>query len=153
DRVAGQVLVDLGDQPVAHALVHLFADHAHQARRRAQDQLVELALVGGIVETLHDLDAEALLAQLLEIGLLHGAAVAERIAGPSRSARPLLAGRRIFLLMSFEGAQVRILLVPLVTEEDRLASVHDDNPGIVLQGETTHTVLLRSGPEMPGLLW
>src|SRR5690606_6824522 len=68
-RMAGQVLVDLGDDAFADGLVDMLAYDSHEARRGTQDQLVVAALVRRLVELLYNSDAEALLAKLLQVGL------------------------------------------------------------------------------------
>src|SRR3546814_20698543 len=70
DRVAGQILVDLGDQAIGDLLVIMFAQRPQRAGRRDHDQFLILVGKGTLLAHRRRLDRETVLLELVEIGFL-----------------------------------------------------------------------------------
>ena len=72
-RVRGQLLRNFAHDPVRNFGMKCLAQVAENLRRRDDDELVETIVVGMTVERLRDLSGEALLCDVVPVGLLYRA--------------------------------------------------------------------------------
>ena len=84
----------------------------------------------------------------MPVGLIHAAAPMRAGApkGRARLVGALLMGRRIFVGENLLGLQVGKFLVAVVAQEQRFASVADENHGVVGDCELIHISLLKRRP-------
>ena len=90
----------------------------------------------------HALD-EAVLLQVMPVGLLHAAAAmrSRALKAASGPVGTLLVGRRIFLGEDALDLQIGELLVAVIAQEKRLAAVADEHQGVMGDGELGHMKL------------
>jgi len=133
DRMLGEILVDLGDDPSLHVGMEGVSELRQRARRCGDDQRLGVAFA---YEPLHgggDALGKPLLLELVPVGRVEAAALigVGSLEAASRPIGALLAAGRVLIDEDPFGGQIEELLVARVAQKQRLATVADENQGVM----------------------
>src|ERR1700686_2537037 len=133
DREMGQILVDLGNDPALYVFVESPAQIGEGARRRGDDERRGLAFAHEFLHCAGNPFGEAMLLEIVPIGLFYAAAVVRgrALEAAARTVGALLMGGWIVIDKDPLGLQVRKFLVAGIAQEQCLAAVADQNESVV----------------------
>src|SRR5262249_29729377 len=140
DGMLGKVLVDLGDDPLLHVGVERTTQVRPRPRRRDHDERLGLALAHERFHRGGDAMSEAMLLELVPVGISYTAAEVcagafESAAGPVAA---LLVRGRIVVDEDAFGLKIRKLFVAGVEQEERLAAVADKHERVMRDLKLVH---------------
>jgi hypothetical protein len=134
ERMPGEVLVDLCDDPRFHVVVEGIAQVGQGARRSGNNRRLHLAFAYQFLERVGDLPGEAMFVDLVPVGLLNGAALVLGIGAREKPSWPiaaLIVGRRILIDEHLFRREIGEFLVADVAQKQRLAAVADKHDRVV----------------------
>jgi hypothetical protein len=124
----GQVFVDFGDDPLLHIRVECKPQISQRSRRGDHNEYLNLTLAHQSFHCCRNSLSEAVLFQLVPIGIFNAAAEvgAGALEGAARSIAALLVRWRIVIDEHALDLEIRRLLVACIAQEQRLAAVTDE---------------------------
>jgi hypothetical protein len=145
-RMIGEVLADLGDDPLFHIVMESPPQIGERARRCRNDEGGDRPVAHHMLQRCGDALDKTMLLKLMPIGLADAGAARGVAARRSRArlVGALLVGRGIVVGENLFGLQIGKFLVAVVAQEQRLAPVADKNQTIVRNCDLVHISLLSS---------
>ena len=140
DGMLGQVFVDFGNDPLLHIGVECRPQIRQCSRRGDHDECLHVALAHQPFHCCRDSLSEAVLFQLVPIGISNAAAEvgAGSLEGTARAIAALLVRWRIVIDEYALDSQIQELLVSCIAQEQRLAAVTDEYKRVVGNFQLAH---------------
>src|SRR5262249_1995302 len=133
------ILADLSDDALPDISVNAPPQICEGARRRNDDERLQLALAYESLQCRSDLIHESVRFDIVPVSLFHARTDRPNTGKcPSRPVSPLLTGRRVDVSHDPLGLQVGKFLVTRVAQEKRLTAVTDENEAIVREVNVFH---------------
>src|SRR5918993_1326084 len=135
DRAVGHFLVERQDNPLLDLLVKLLAESAERLGRGNDRQSVKVVSKSSLLQLLRRVLHPPVFLLLVIVGLIHrGAAVAHALLARPRRIGLDLAILAVLASVVRFGAQVDLVLVAVIAEEENLRSVGDKDQSAVGKG-------------------
>src|SRR6056297_208727 len=139
DGMVGEDLRDVEHDPGGNLLMHLVPDLAENVPACDQHEVIEGAVMGRRVQPFGKIGGEALLLELVPIGILYSRALRRRpVIESPRAVRGPFACLRILVFFTASDDEIHVLLVADVDHEKRLLSVSHHDPCALRQTGSTH---------------
>jgi hypothetical protein len=139
NRVFGEVLVDFSNDSSSHIGMEGMPQVCKRTRRCRDKKRPHIACAHELLQGGGDVSREAMLLEVMPIGILHGATEVRRrtFECASRAIGSLLAGGWVFVDEHAFGFQVQKFLITRVAQEQRFSSITDDDEGVMRDCELT----------------